>query len=164
MGVLTSVHQVPLPVLKRFRSKPSTLDFLMYEDTIDAETLGMPKAWRPATVGFDKEWEDLCTILRQLGYRRAGSILEYRGTGLSHPGGAFVRYWRKTKLKTIDRDLGESTAATLTAKAASVEDLTDWNGDPAHHLLDYYLQSFDELRALIRSAIAAEEALVAVSC
>jgi hypothetical protein len=163
MGVLTSVHRVPVGVLKKFQKEPRLIGFLIYDDAVRAEALGMPAGWTAQKYRFDKEWEDLAGILRQVGHRTAGSLLEDGATALPEPSGSWCRYWRKTKLKRIYSDLRHTTQASLTERAMGVEDLTDWNGNPAHNMLDYYLQGFDELKAIILEAIEAGDALVAVS-
>ncbi|MFT4977537.1 MAG: hypothetical protein ACI8S6_003442 [Myxococcota bacterium] len=164
MGVLTSVCQVPLGVLGVCKRTPRLLDFFIYSDTVQATELGMADGWTAPRCGFDKEWEDLATILRQSGHRHAGSILEYGGTDLKYPGGdVYCRSWRKTKLKQIRTDLRGLTAAQLKTEALAVSDLTDWDGEAAHDMLDYYLQSFDELHAMILATIDQGDALIALS-
>jgi hypothetical protein len=164
MGVLTSVFQVPVEVLKQFKREPKKLNFLIYSDEVSAGELAMAEDWTAPTVSFDKAWEDMATILRQVGYYTTGSLLEYGATRLNSPNpDAFCRSWRKTKLKKMKSNLKGITMEQLKQKALSVEDLTDWNGDCAHPMLDYYLQSFDPLHAMIKDAIDKGDAIIAIS-
>ena len=74
MGVLTCVYQVPVDVLKQFQKSTKKLDFLIFAQGVSAEDLGQASTWKPNTCAFDKAWEDLMSILRQLGHYKAGSI------------------------------------------------------------------------------------------
>ena len=164
MGVLTCVYQVPVDVLKQFQKSTKKLDFLIFSQGVSAEDLGQASTWKPNACAFDKTWEDLMSILRQLGHHKAGSILEHGGSSLhASSSDIYCRYWRKTKLKQVQASLKGITATQLKEKAAKKADLTNWNGDPAYDMLDYYLQSFNQLSAMIDNAIEQGDALIAVS-
>lgn len=162
MGTLTNMERVSLDTIKHLKRHRRALEAYVMEGTLPEGHAA--KEGSPRIVGFDKGFEDMCSLLGQLGYGSARSVLEYEGTQL-HVSDFHCRYWRKTKLKAVVRAMRGTTQEELIAAAESHdEELTDWMGDPVMSTeVWYYLDSFDDMMALIEAAISNEEAILAVT-
>ena len=149
MGVLTTAYSVPPVIMKKIRADHENLAFLL-----GVEEGG--KAWKCATLEFDKRFEEKIIILGENGYTRTREALDLESAAEDAPSfdGYGIRIVPPTTLKTIAKELAPATFEALKA-AGLAKGIADHYGKAIPED-DYqtYVGDIEQMKAFFTKAAA----------
>lgn len=159
MGVLTAVYRVPQRVADRIIGEPDLVDVLQYPDEHEPAELDLSDS--PPSVGVDKAWEEIISVLRGTGHSMASDAL-VNGEDVEPESGAEVRVISATAVRAAAPAFASIDTNGLVAMALERE-VTDDERPLDMRAARYVVRHLEKVIGFWKAAADAGEAIVVVT-